>query len=94
MMLMALKPSPSSIPENSALSLNLLKTSIRSTASAGNDLMAVLTSSPKNSLPSTKIFLMVSPCASTEPLVMVMPGIFFRRPSTSASFDTLNAPAL
>ena len=46
------------------------------------------------SLPSTKTFLICSPCASTVPSDTVMPGIFFSSPSTSASLVTLKAPAL
>ena len=82
------------MPENSAASLSLSKTSMLFTASAGSDLMAVVTSSPKNSLPSTKIFCTSSPWASTAPSVIVIPGIFLSRPSTSASVATLKALAL
>ena len=57
--------------------------------------MAVLTSSPKNSLPSTRIFLISSPWASTVPSApIITPGILASRVSVSASEATLKAAAL
>ena len=74
---------PSGIPVNSAMSDSLSYTAIRSMASAGRFCIATVGSSPKNSLPSTRILATASPCAVTEPSASTStPG---RRRSSSST---------
>ena len=76
------------------MSLLRLTTSISFTMSAGIFFSAVITSSPKNSFPSTVIFLTSRPCASTPLSVMTIPGIFAISDSVSAPVITLYEAAL